>query len=93
MLHTADVSSSALSPKETLIWDEVDGDSLRVDGDLMEALFGSVATNRKSPKKVGNMSSPKGERRGPPSKIFILDARKSQDISVISQSLSVSGGE
>ncbi|KAK1381397.1 hypothetical protein POM88_028141 [Heracleum sosnowskyi] len=87
-------SSSALPlPKETLVWDEVNGDSLRVDGDLMEALFGSVATNRKSPKTVGNMASPRGERRGPASKIFILDARKSQEISVIIQSLSVSRKE
>lgn len=59
----------------------------------MEALFGSVATSRNSPKKGSNMSSPKGERTGPPSQIFILDARKSQNISIILRSLSVSRKE
>ncbi|XP_074365164.1 formin-like protein 8 [Apium graveolens] len=100
-LPTAVVSPSALQlppptplPKKTTpVWDEVNGDSFRADGDLMEALFGSVATNRKSPKRVGNMSSPKRERNSPPSKIFILDARKSQDISIILRSLSVSRKE
>ncbi|WOH13575.1 hypothetical protein DCAR_0833085 [Daucus carota subsp. sativus] len=100
LLPAAGVSSSALPlqalpplPKKTLDWDRVNSGSLRVDGDLMEALFGSVATNRKSPRTVGKMSSPKGERNGPPSKFFILDARKSENISIIVRSLSVSRKE
>ncbi|WOH08312.1 hypothetical protein DCAR_0727750 [Daucus carota subsp. sativus] len=79
--------------EHSMVWDKVKTGSFRVDGDLMEALFGSVATTRNSPKRGSNMSSPRGERTGPPSQIFILDARKSQNISIVLRSLSVSRKE
>lgn len=53
----------------------------------MEALFGTVATNRKSPR--GNGSSP----TGPPAKIFILDTRKSQNTAIVVKSLGISRKE
>ncbi|CAI0442239.1 unnamed protein product [Linum tenue] len=40
-----------------MAWDKLHGASFRVDGDLMEALFGYVATNRKSPNSEGGGSS------------------------------------
>lgn len=61
----------------------------RFDGDLMEALFGFVATNRKSPK--GN-ETPKAIN-APPAQIFILDTRKSQNIAIVLKSLYISRKE
>lgn len=58
----------------------------RFDGDLMEALFGTVATNRKSPRGDG-------EKTGPPAKIFILDTRKSQNTAIVLKSLAISRKE
>lgn len=55
----------------------------------MEALFGYVATNRKSPK--GN-ETPKAIN-APPAQIFILDTRKSQNIAIILKSLYISRKE
>ncbi|KAL6562588.1 hypothetical protein OROGR_003595 [Orobanche gracilis] len=70
---------------------DIDKGSFKFDGDLMEALFGYVATNRKSPKNEDRSSpNPKTtEKSGPPSKIFILDPRKSQDIAIVLKSLGV----
>ncbi|GMI73953.1 hypothetical protein HRI_001064700 [Hibiscus trionum] len=47
----------------SMVWDKINGGSFKVDDDLMEALFGYVATNRKSPTsekntKSANTSSP-----------------------------------
>ncbi|KAL2468724.1 Formin-like protein 8 [Forsythia ovata] len=56
----------------------------------MEALFGYVATNRKSPT---NSTNPRGDRSGPASRIFILDTRKSQNIAIVLKSLGVSHTE
>ncbi|VFQ66745.1 unnamed protein product [Cuscuta campestris] len=59
--------------------------SFNFDGDLMEALFGYVATNRKSPK---------GERKtGPIPQIFILETQKSQDIAIVLKSLRITRRE
>lgn len=64
----------------------------RFDGDLMEALFGSVATNR-SPRK-NNAAVDSSSRSGPSSaQIFILDTRKSQNIAIVLKSLSLSRKE
>ncbi|CAK9146267.1 unnamed protein product [Ilex paraguariensis] len=77
----------------SMVWDKIDGGSFKFDGDLMEALFGYVATNRKSPRKESNSSSPKSERSGPPSQIFILDTRKSQNTAIVLRSLAISRKE
>lgn len=59
----------------------------------MQALFGSVATSKKSPNKNINKSSPRGEKPGPPSQIFILDTRKSQNTAIVLKSLTISRKE
>lgn len=59
----------------------------------MEALFGTVAANKKSPRS-NNSPTPKNElRSGPPSQRFILDMQKSQNIAIILRSLVVSRQE
>lgn len=59
----------------------------------MEALFGSVAVNRKSPRGDGQSPSPLSNKSGPPSQIFILDTRKSQNTAIILKSLAISRKE
>ncbi|XP_073266977.1 LOW QUALITY PROTEIN: formin-like protein 4 [Populus alba] len=76
----------------SMAWDKIDGGSFRVDDDLMEALFGFVATNRKSPKR-DNSSNSKNLSSIPPAQIFILDARKSQNMATVLKSLSISRNE
>lgn len=56
----------------------------------MEALFGYVATNRKSPKENKDSSSPRNLSSGTLGQIFVLDTRKSQNIAIVLKSLSVS---
>jgi hypothetical protein len=58
----------------------------------MEALFGFVATNRKSPKR-DNSSNLKNLSSIPPAQISILDARKSQNMAIVLKSLSISRNE
>ncbi|KAF2325375.1 hypothetical protein GH714_027237 [Hevea brasiliensis] len=64
----------------------------RFDDDLMEALFGSVATNRRSPND-GVISDPKNQKGSLPAQIAILDVRKSQNIAIVLKSLGISREE
>jgi len=66
----------------------------RVDDDLMEALFGVVATNRNdnAPKENNSTSSSK-DALAPSSNAFLLDPRKSQNIAIVLKSLTVSRKE
>ncbi|OMO57288.1 hypothetical protein CCACVL1_25855 [Corchorus capsularis] len=77
--------------EHSMVWDKIHGGSFKVDDDLMEALFGYVATNRKSPngkaKNTGN-TSPSSS-----SQIMVLDARKSQNIAIVLKSLALSRRE
>ncbi|KAI3714227.1 hypothetical protein L1987_72824 [Smallanthus sonchifolius] len=74
-------------------WDQLNNGSFRFNGDLMEALFGTVAANKKSP-RGNNSPTPKPElKSGPPSQRFILETRKSQNIAIILRSLIVSRQE
>lgn len=59
----------------------------------MEALFGCVATNKKSPGRENRTLSPRGDISGPPSQIFILETRKSQNIAIVLRSLGVTRKE
>lgn len=59
----------------------------------MEALFGSVAANRKSPRGDSSAASPLTNKSGPPSQIFILDTRKSQNTAIVLKSLGISRRE
>ncbi|KAJ0692975.1 putative formin, FH2 domain-containing protein [Helianthus annuus] len=72
-------------------WDKMDNGSFRFDGDLMEAMFGTLAANKKSP--LASPTAKTQQKSGPPSKIFILDMRKSQNIAIILRSLVVSRQE
>ncbi|KAL8196530.1 hypothetical protein R6Q57_024825 [Mikania cordata] len=64
----------------------------RFNGDLMEALFGTVAANKKSPRD--NSPTPKTQMKsGPPSQRFILETRKSQNIAIILRSVVASRQE
>lgn len=62
----------------------------RVDDDLMEALFGYVATNRRSPRKGETSDSQNGSSLG---QIAILDVRKSQNIAIVLKSLGITREE
>ncbi|XP_021908491.1 formin-like protein 4 [Carica papaya] len=68
-------------------------DNFRFDGDFMEALFGYVASNRKSPPR--NRNSNNGENTNPDSsaQTFILDPRKSQNTAIVLKSLGMSRQE
>lgn len=64
---------------------------LSFDGDLMEALFGSVATNRKSPQRIRD--KPNDAISSQSTQIFILDNRKSQNTAIVLRSLGASREE
>ncbi|KAJ6431192.1 hypothetical protein OIU84_018645 [Salix udensis] len=86
-LHWDKVNKNA---GQSMVWDKIDGGSFRVDDDLMEALFGFVATNRKSPKSDSNSSNSNNLLSNSPAQIVILDARKSQNMAIVLKSLAVS---
>uniref|UniRef100_A0A7N0UK80 Formin-like protein n=1 Tax=Kalanchoe fedtschenkoi TaxID=63787 RepID=A0A7N0UK80_KALFE len=75
--------------EHSMVWDKIDGGSFRFDGDMMEALFGYVATNRKSPQRNPNQASSAAAA----AQLFILDSRKSQNIAIVLKSLAVSQQE
>ncbi|KAF8040080.1 hypothetical protein BT93_B2336 [Corymbia citriodora subsp. variegata] len=79
--------------EHSMVWNKIEGGSFKFDDDMMTALFGSVATNRKSPR--GNTSSaiPSAVSPGPSGQIFILDPRRSQNIAIVLKSLTVSRKE
>ncbi|KAL1550927.1 formin-like protein 4 [Salvia divinorum] len=81
--------------EHSMVWDKIDKGSFKFDGDLMEALFGSVAVNRRSP-RGGDMNqppSPLSNKPGPPSQIFLLDTRRSQNTAIVLKSLALSRKE
>ncbi|MBA0738782.1 hypothetical protein Gogos_012106 [Gossypium gossypioides] len=59
----------------------------------MEALFGYVATNRKSPTGDSSSKNTQSVNNGSPSQIMVLDARKSQNIAIVLKSLALSRRE
>ncbi|XP_022878241.1 formin-like protein 4 [Olea europaea var. sylvestris] len=85
-LHWDKVNPNA---EYSMVWDKIDQGSFKFDADLMEALFGYVATNRKSPRQDSNSTSPRGDRSGLASRIFILDTRKSQNTAIVLKSLGI----
>lgn len=76
----------------SMVWDKIERGSFQYNGDMMEALFGCVATNRKSPK--ADSSTVQGNANpASAAKIFILDARRSQNIAIIIRSLGITRNE
>lgn len=59
----------------------------------MEALFGYVATNRRSPKRKNHSTNPPRDGIASSTEIFLLDPRKSQNIAIVLKSLAVSQDE
>ncbi|KAF7829415.1 formin-like protein 4 [Senna tora] len=88
-LHWDKVNANA---DHSMVWDKMDRGSFRVDQDLMEALFGFVATSRRSPKGQNNPSTTPSHAPSS-SKTFILESRKSQNIAIVLKSLAVSREE
>ncbi|XP_022727283.1 formin-like protein 4 [Durio zibethinus] len=76
-----------------MVWDKINGGSFKFDDDLMEALFGYVATNRKSPTSSSNSKNTKSTNTSSSSQIMVLDARKSQNIAIVLKSLALSRRE
>ncbi|KAL4330935.1 hypothetical protein S245_045806 [Arachis hypogaea] len=85
-LHWDKVNTNA---DHSMVWDNVDRGSFRVDQDLMVALFGYVAANRRSPKG----KNPSNDKAAGSTRIFLLDSRKSQNIAIVVKSLAISRDE
>ncbi|XVE75133.1 hypothetical protein DITRI_Ditri12bG0071800 [Diplodiscus trichospermus] len=77
----------------SMVWDKIKGGSFEFDDDLMEALFGYVATTRKSPTSSSNSNNIKSTDTTSSSQIIVLDARKSQNIAIVLKSLALSRRE
>ncbi|CAI9275807.1 unnamed protein product [Lactuca saligna] len=91
-LHCEKVNTNVEHPTAC---DKRGNGSFRFNGDLMGALFGTVAANKRSPRGDPTTSTtPKPENKsGPRSQVFILDIGKSQNIAIILRSLMVSRRE
>ncbi|THU70240.1 hypothetical protein C4D60_Mb08t22940 [Musa balbisiana] len=83
-----------INPQHSMVWDKITDGSFKFDEDIMEALFGTMATNKKSSNAAkdqgkGTASSTNG---GPvtPTQISLLDSRKSQNIAIVLRSLALS---
>ncbi|XP_072952635.1 formin-like protein 16 [Typha angustifolia] len=71
----------------SMVWDRITDGSFKVDEGIMEALFGTLATNRKTPQSGSNASS---SAAAVEAQISLLDSRKSQNIAIVLRSLAVS---
>ncbi|KAD7478872.1 hypothetical protein E3N88_02008 [Mikania micrantha] len=89
-LHWEKVNANTGHPTA---WDKMDDGSFRYDGDLIEAIFGTVAANKKSPRQNNSPTAKTKLKSGPPSQRFILETHKSQNITIILRSLIVSRQE
>ncbi|CAD6249556.1 unnamed protein product [Miscanthus lutarioriparius] len=80
----------------SMVWDKITGGSFNLDEGIIEALFGTAAANRK-PKSADSKESA-GSSAGlghsnTPEQIFLLEPRKSHNISIILKSLTVGRDE
>jgi hypothetical protein len=73
-----------------MVWDKVHKGSYSYDGDLMEALFGYVCSNNKSP-RGNNPGSPHTSPKS--TQVVLLDPRRSQNIAIMLKSLAISRSE
>ncbi|KAK2636360.1 hypothetical protein Ddye_031152 [Dipteronia dyeriana] len=79
--------------EHSMVWDKIGGGSFRFDGDMMEALFGYVASNKKSSPRADNSMNPTSPNSGSSAQILILDPRKSQNSAIVIKSLALSRKE
>ncbi|KAG0479652.1 hypothetical protein HPP92_010510 [Vanilla planifolia] len=80
----------------SMVWDRINDGSINFDDDVMETLFGYVAANRSQPKPLANEFPSVGSSCGAaesPAQISFLEARKSQNISIILRTLAASRQE
>ncbi|TVU28449.1 hypothetical protein EJB05_19966, partial [Eragrostis curvula] len=83
--------------EHSMVWDKITAGSFNLDEGIIEALFGTAAANRK-PKSADSKDS-SGEslaslgRSDTPEQIFLLEPRKSHNISIILRSLTVGRDE
>ncbi|CAL4885286.1 unnamed protein product [Urochloa decumbens] len=80
----------------SMVWDKITGGSFNLDEGIIEALFGTAAANRK-PKSADSKDSGESSagigRSNTPEQIFLLEPRKSHNISIILKSLTVGRDE
>ncbi|CAN6233512.1 unnamed protein product [Urochloa humidicola] len=80
----------------SMVWDNITGGSFNLDEGIIEALFGTAAANRK-PKPADSKDSTESSaglgRSNTPEQIFLLEPRKSHNISIILKSLTVGRDE
>ncbi|XP_006856916.2 formin-like protein 4 [Amborella trichopoda] len=81
--------------EHSMVWDKIGGGSFRFDDELMEALFGYVATNRRTPagKNQSSSSAVGADESSAPATISILDPRKSQNVAIVLRSLDATRAE
>ncbi|GAB4839899.1 hypothetical protein Ancab_020608 [Ancistrocladus abbreviatus] len=72
----------------SMVWGEIERGSFKYNADMMEALFGYVATNRKSPKEGNSVGKNEGGSNHS-AMVFILEARRSQNIAIVLRSLGI----
>lgn len=77
----------------SMVWDKIGGGSFRFDDNLMEALFGYVATNNKSAEINKNTANVGNSNSSQPKQTFLLHPRKSQNTAIVLRSLSLSRQE
>ncbi|KAM7276276.1 hypothetical protein ACFE04_018142 [Oxalis oulophora] len=77
----------------SLVWNQVNDGSLRLDDGLIETLFGYTATNRKYSEKVNISSSSTVSKSNTTAQDFILDPRKSQNTAIVLRSIVISRRE
>ncbi|EES05554.2 hypothetical protein BDA96_04G260100 [Sorghum bicolor] len=83
------------STDHSMVWDKITGGSFNLDEGIIEALFGTAAANRK-PKSADTKESAGSSalgRSNTPEQIFLLEPRKSHNISIILKSLTVGRDE
>ncbi|CAD6242482.1 unnamed protein product [Miscanthus lutarioriparius] len=83
------------STDHSMVWDKITGGSFNLDEGIIEALFGTAAANRK-PKSADSKESAGSSalgRSNTPEQIFLLEPRKSHNISIILKSLTVGWDE
>ncbi|GJN22224.1 hypothetical protein PR202_gb09773 [Eleusine coracana subsp. coracana] len=85
------------STDHSMVWDKITAGSFNLDEGTIEALFGTGAANRKPKSEDSKDSSGESSaglgRSNTPEQIFLLEPRKSHNISIILKSLTVGRDE
>ncbi|VAI60977.1 unnamed protein product [Triticum turgidum subsp. durum] len=90
-LHWDKVNVAATD--HSMVWDKLTGGSFNLDEGTIEALFGTAAVNRKTKSADAKDSSSGLGRSTSEEQIFLIEPRKSHNISIILRSLTVGRDE